>query len=142
MEKFNLSDRYRLELHWDKVLYEKEGVCKVVGANFSGPALNEATRINDNDFLKLDFFEQYLVLVDHVYVAEFSWGEVEYINDKVYLKSTFITHDTELNKVPKFKDSDYLIIDTSNHTTELHAYNLVYKTYVVNQNTNLYRFGK
>ena len=56
MEKFDLVDRYRLELHWESVEYEQEGVCKVKGAYFSGPALIEAAEINPNDYLKLDFF--------------------------------------------------------------------------------------
>ena len=143
MDKFVFSDRYRLELHWEKAVYEKEGVCNLNGAYFSGPALSEAARINDNDHLLLDFFDQYMVLVDNVYVAKFSWEQVEYVDSgKVCLLNTSITHASELNKVPKFKDNDYLIIDTSNHTTELHTYNLLYKTYVVNSDTNLYKFGK
>ena len=134
MEKFDLSDRYRLELHWKTVLYEQDGVCKLIGAYFKGPALSEAARINDNDYLLLDFFRQYFMVVNNVYVAKFSWGKVEYKNDgTVQLSDTFITHDSELNRVPKLKKDDYLIIDTSNHTIDLHAYNLVYKTYVVNQ---------
>jgi len=142
MEKFSLSERYRLELHWKETIYEQDGLCKVIGAYFSGPALAEAMRLNDNDYIMLDFFSQYIVLVKNVYVAKFSWSGVEYTKNNILLLNTFITHNTELNRVPKLKDNDYLVIDTKGHEIEDHPYNLVYKTYVVNENTNLYKFER
>ena len=143
MEKFNLSDRYRLELHWKKAVYEQEGICKLEKAYFSGPALADALKLQDNDHILLDFFRQYVVIVKNVYVAKFSWGEVTYNkNGTISLKNTFITHDTELNRVPKLKNKDYLVIDTSNHEVEKHPFNTVYRTYVVNNDTTLYKFGR
>jgi hypothetical protein len=143
MEKFSLSDRYRLELHWNKAIYEQTGICKLEMAMFSGPVLNEAARLNANDHIMLDFFSQYLYLVKGVYVAKFSWGQVNYnSNGSIGLEDASITHDTELNRVPKLKDTDYLVIDTSNHDVENHPFNLVYKTFVVNETTNLYKFGR
>jgi hypothetical protein len=47
MEKFSLSDRYRLEIHWKSLSYERDGLCKFDGAYFSGPALQDALRLND-----------------------------------------------------------------------------------------------
>ncbi len=141
MIKFDLSDRHRLELHWDRTEYKQEGRCSLTGTYFSGPALSEAMQLEENDHIMLDFFKQYLVLVENVYVAKFSWKQVTYTKSgTILLKDSFITHDTELNKVPKLKDSDYLIIDTSNHEVESHPFNPVYKTYVVNETTNLYNF--
>jgi hypothetical protein len=143
MDQFSLSERYRLELHWNKTFYEQEGRCKFEGAKFTGPVLNEAARLNDNDHIMIDFFSQYLYLVKGVYVAKFSWGRVNYNNDgSIGLDDAFLTHDTELNRVPKLKDTDYLVIDTSGHEVENHPFNLVYKTYVVNETTNLYKFGR
>jgi hypothetical protein len=142
MQKFDLTDRFRLELRWTKVAYTKEGVCKITGAKFTGPALADALKLENNDHILLDFFKQYLVLVENVYIGKFSWGEVTYEKDgTISLKNTKLTHDTELNKVPKLKDSDYLIIDTSNHEVETHPFNPVYRTYVVNEDTALYKFG-
>lgn len=142
MEKFDLSDRYRLELHWKKATYKKEGECNLENALFKGPALSEAVKLNNNDSIMLDFFSQYIVLVNDVYVARFSWGEVSYNKDgSISLKNAKIVHDTELNKVPKLSDGDFLIIDTKGHEVENHQFNLLYKTYVVNSDTNLYRFG-
>ena len=141
MERFVFSDRFRLELHWRNIVYEQEGICKLNNAYFSGPALAEADRINDNDNIMLDFFHQYIVLIENVYVAKFSWGKIIYNNDNtVTLKDAIVSH-TELNNVPKLSDTDYLVIDTSDHETETHKYNLVYKTYVVNTQTELYKFG-
>jgi hypothetical protein len=142
MEKFSLADRYRLELHWSSAIYDLDGVCKLEGTKFSGPALSEALKLENNDHIMLDFYSQYLVLVENVYVVKFAWGEVSYEKDgTISMTNTFLTHNTELNKVPKLKDSDYLIIDTSNHEVETHPFNPVYRTYVVNQDTSLYKFG-
>ena len=53
-----------------------------------------------------------------------------------------MAHDTELNRVPKLKDNDYLVIDTENHEVEKHLFNMLYKTFVVNETTSLYMFGR
>lgn len=140
MAKFLLSERYRLELHWDKVKYETDGVCNLIDAFFSGPALSNAEQINNNDSIKLDFFKQYIIFVKNVYVGDLSWNEVVYNGDKVILKDAKITHDTELNKVPKLRDTDYLVIDTSNHEMAVHAFNLLYTTYIVNEGGESYNF--
>lgn len=143
MQEFIFSDRYRLELHWNSTTYKRDGVCKLNGAYFSGPALVEADKINSNNNIMLDFFQQYIILVENVYVAKLSWGEVVYNkNDTVTLKNSIITHNTELNRVPKLLNTDFLIIDTSNHETEIHQFNPLYKTYVVNTDTQLYKFGE
>ena len=143
MDKFILSERFRLELKWKKAIYEIEGVCKLNGAYFCGPALVEALQLNNNDHIMLDFFVQYMVLVNNVYVAKLSWGEVVYNGDgTISLKDAIITHDTELNRVPKLKDNDYLVIDTENHEVEKHLFNMLYKTFVVNETTSLYMFGR
>jgi hypothetical protein len=142
MDKFLLSERYRLELHWSTVEYINPGQCDLKGAYFSGPALQDAVELNNNDSIMLDFFTQYLVLVNDVYVAKFSWGEVIYNKDNtISLKNAKITHDTELNRVPKLENRDYLVIDTSDHEAAKHPYHLLYKTYVINPYHELYNFG-
>ena len=76
-----------------------------------------------------------------MYVGKLSWGEVKYNKDgSITLKNANMSHDTELNRVPKLSDADYLIIDTSGHEVERHPFNLLYKTYVVNEDTQLYKF--
>lgn len=143
MYKFDLADRYRLDLKWKKAIYEQEGICKLQGAYFSGPALAEAQRINNNDHIMVDFFKQYYVIAKNVYVAKLSWGEVVYFDgsDKVYLKDAMLTHDTELNRVPKLNNMDFIILDTSDHVVERHPMNLTYKAFVVNNEQQLYNFG-
>jgi len=142
MEKFSLSDRYRLEFHWDSVRYDYAGMCFFERAYFSGPVLQEALRLNDEDHIMLDFFSQYLVLVRSVYVAKLQWKGVNYNTDgRIYFKEVFMSHDKELNKVPKLNNTDYLVIDTKGHEVARHTFNLVYKTYVVNTDTQLYNFG-
>ena len=143
MDKFSLSERYRLELHWNKAKYERDAVCNFEGAKFSGPALSDAVRLNDQDHILIDFFSQYIYLVKSVYVAKFSWNGVEYNKDgTISLKNAILTHNSELNRVPKLHDNDYIVIDTSDHESVKHQYSLVYKSYVVNGDTQLYNFRR
>ena len=138
-----LGERYKLEFHWKKVKYEQDGVCNLEKAFFSGPALLDAEEVQPNDNILLDFYSQYIVLVKNVYVAKLSWGAVKYNkNNTISLMDAKITHNTELNRVPKFKGNDYLVIDTSNHEMAVHMFNLTYKTYVVNKSGELYNFKK
>jgi len=142
MGKFMLSERYRLELHWKKAIYEQEGICKLQDCYFSGPALSiTAEKVKDNDSINLDFYKQYVIFVKNAYVAKLSWGEVVYNKDNtVTLKDARLMHDTELNRVPKLKNSDYIAIDTQKHEAATHHLHLVYESFVVNENGELYKF--
>ena len=141
MGEFLLSERYKLELHWGKAVYEIEGVCKLEKAYFSGPALSIAEKINNNDSINIDFCRQYLIFTKFVYVAKLSWGDVVYNkNGTVTLKNAILSHDTELNKVPKLKNTDYIVINTKDHEEAIHHFNLVYESYVINENGVLYKF--
>ena len=136
-----LSDKYRLDLTWEKVVYEVKGVCMLYNAKFSGPALQYAERIKPNDFILLDFYRQYYTKVDTAYIVKFEWGEVIYnSNGSVSLKDAKLIHETELNKVPKFTNSDNIVIDTKGHDREDHDFNITYNAYVVNENFQLYNF--
>lgn len=141
MKEFLLSERYKLELRWKRVVYEREGLCKLEGAYFSGPALNMAQKINGNDNINVDFCKQYFIITKFVYVAKLSWAEVVYNKDgTVSLKNAVLSHDTELNKVPKLMDTDHIVINTENHEEAVHHLNLVYESFVVNENNILYKF--
>ena len=138
---FFLGDKYRLDLSWDKVDYPKKGVCTLINAKLSGPALQFAEKIQDNNHITLDFCKQYFVLINNMYLGKLSWGTVEYLNEgTVKLYDCSITHDTELNKVPNLNNQDKLVIDTSGHDAEVHAFNPVYNTYVTNVDWQVYNF--
>ena len=137
---FLKDDLYRLELHWDSVEY-KENICFFKNAFFSGPVLNIAEKIKDHDSILLDFFKQYFIFVDNIYIGKLSWGAVTYKEDKVYLGDCRLTHKSELNKVPKLENTDYLVIDCNNHVRETHDFFPNYKTYVVNHDTQVYAYG-
>lgn len=141
MSKFLLSEKYRLELHWKKAIYEKDGICKLEKAYFSGPALRMAEKIRSHDNINLDFYKQYVVLVKSVYVAKLSWEEVVYNNDgTVTLKNAALSHDTELNRVPKLKNKDYIVIDTQKHEAATHHLHTVYESFVIDAVGQLYKF--
>lgn len=139
--RFNISEKYTLKLSWDKAIYNNTGECLLVNAKFSGPALSIANKINSHEHINLDFYNQYLIFVTNVYIGKFSWGEVVYNKDNtVALFNAMLTHDSELNNVPKLKNTDFILIDTSAHEESKHAYSLVYTSYVVNADGVLYDF--
>ncbi len=144
MNKFLLSEQFRLEIKWKKVLYKQDGRCELLNAHFTGPVIQIAQKINDNDHMLLDFYSQYFHLVNSVYVATLSWEKVTYSDDGslVFLDNVFLSHRDELNNVPNLKNDDYFVIDTSNHITEKHGKNLVYKTYLINSDHKRYNFNK
>ena len=139
--RFTISEKYTLKLTWNKAVYNNAGECLLLDAKFSGPALSIANKINPHEHINLDFYNQYLIFVTNVYIGKFSWGDVVYNKDNtVSLFNAMLTHDSELNNVPKLKDTDVILIDTAAHEESKHTYNFVYASYVVNEDGVLYDF--
>ena len=119
-----VSNKYRLELHWDKVGYDKEEALPQ-GAYFSGPVIKEAARIQPNDELILDMTSQHIVFIPDYYQAVLKWKGVDYKQDRVFLKDVTI-RGKHVNSIETLKDNDWLLIDCSQHEEEKHPFNLVY----------------
>jgi len=138
-----LGERYKLELHWKKVLRPKVGEMHLVDAYFSGPVLAQTDKINDNDTIRLDFCSQLIFLVKSVYVGDLKWGEVIYNkNETITLKGARIEYDPELRGIPNLENKDYLVIDTAGHENEKHLFNLLYPTYVIGKDSQLYDYRR
>lgn len=140
---FTISEKFTLSFSWETVVYNVLGACEFKGAKFTGPAMQIADPISSNDSIAVDFYSQYFVLVKDVYVGTLSWGEVVYSDDGITanLRDARLTHRSELNKVPTLSDDDWLLIDTVNHVDELHNNYMVYPTYVMKPDKDLYRFS-
>ena len=132
--------KYRLDLKWRTVKYQDNN-CYFEKAYFSGPVLQLAEKIESNTSIELDFYKHYFIIVENVYIGKLSWKEVVYKKDKIYLKDCRLTHKTEINKVPKLKNSDMLVIDCRLHEREVHDFNPNYNTYVLNENTQVYDYA-
>jgi hypothetical protein len=123
-------DKYVLELHWVNVRYDEneEGVVVCLdGAYFSGPALRIAAKIQNNELIRLDFTEQYAVLLNNYHIAVLKWGEVIYSGNIAYLRDAYI-YVAKRCKVPSFLSDDFLVIDTSLHEEKTHSMYLNYST--------------
>lgn len=142
MDKFLLSERYRLELHWQSVERPQPGLMVLTGAYFSGPVLGQAIKLNDNDMIRLDFCDQHFVIVNNVYISDFSWGRATYADKKIHLKPAVMKFDPELKGVPNLVDTDHLVIDTEKHEVSKHAYNMVYPAFVINRDEELYDYRR
>ncbi len=141
--KFLLSEKFRLELHWEKVLRPKAGEMHLVDAYFSGPALAQADKISDNDTIRLDFCSQLVILVKSVYVGDLKWGEVIYNkNGTISLKNARVEYDPDIKGIPNLETKDYLVINTAGHENEKHLYNLLYPTYVIDRDSELYNYRR
>lgn len=137
--KFSVSERYRLELHWSKVVYEQEGIAKLSGSYFCGPVLSEVEELNQEDKMPLDFANQYIVFVPQYYIATLSWKGVRQTPEKIYL-SKVLLKNMYLNSVPQLNDNDYILIDTTNHADDKHHFHLVYPAYLLKSTGELYNF--
>ena len=90
--KFRISEKYRLEIHWNKIVYDQEGIAKLEGCYLSGPALKEVEEINQKDHIDLDFTKQYIVFVPSYYVARLSWNGARQTPNRIYLKDLICNH--------------------------------------------------
>jgi len=69
MEEFSISEKYRLEVHWEKVIYSHDSIAMLEGCQLSGPVLAEITEMEQEDSIALDFTNQYMVFVPNYYVG-------------------------------------------------------------------------
>jgi hypothetical protein len=123
-------DKYVLELHWVNVRYvenDDDVVVYLDGAYFSGPVLRIAAKIQNNESIKLDFTEQYAILLKNYHIADLKWGEVIYSGNIAYLKNAQICVSGRC-VVPNFLSDDFLVIDTSLHEEKTHSTYLNYST--------------
>lgn len=117
--------KYRLELHWDSVSYQEDGVAVLHGAYFSGPVLKDAARINDNDQLIVDMTTQHKIFIPEYYQASLKWSAVTYKDGKVFLSNATLK-GKYVNSIDTLRDSDWLLIDCANHEEKKHPFHLVY----------------
>jgi hypothetical protein len=97
--------------------------------------------MNDHDSIKLDFVEQYPIIVNNFYIVSFEWRGMRRDNDNIFLFNTILKSEN-INVVPKLKDTDYIIVNTDGHQPEKHYYNITYISYVVNNKGELYDFRR
>jgi hypothetical protein len=130
MEEFSVSEKFRLEVHWKKAIYEQEGIAKLIGCYLSGPVISEVAEMNQEDTMRLDFSNQYLIFVPYFYIATLYWKGVRVSQDRIYLDNVILTNEN-LNAVPKLNKNDFIVIDTKDHEDEKHQRSLVYPSYLV-----------
>jgi hypothetical protein len=134
-----LGEKYKLEIHWEKVNYERKDVANIQGCYLSGPVLKEVEQLNEEDFIKLDFANQYIIFVKNYYIAKLSWWGVKYTPEKIFLYNAKL-ENMNINVVPKLRNNDYIVIDTKNHEDEKHQYNMTYTSYLLKADGSLYNF--
>lgn len=139
--KFRISEKFILEIHWDKAVYEQEGLAKLDGCYFSGPALKEVNQLNEKDSMNLDFGNQYAVFVNQYYIAKFSWEGVRRASEKILLSNVTL-ENKNVNSVPKLNDNDYILVDTKNHTDSTHHLYLTYPSYLLRFDGDRYNFAE
>ncbi len=108
--------KYILELHWKSVIYNSDEVAVLKGAYFSGPVLQDAMRLEEEDKLTLDMTKQHEVFaaMDDYYQAVLNWKGVDYKGDKIILKEAWIK-GRYVNSLETLKDTDWVLIDCTAH---------------------------
>lgn len=138
--KFRISEKYRLEVHWNKIIYEEDGIAKLEGCYLSGPAVKEVAQMNESDSIILDFATQYVIFVKYYYVAKLLWSGVNRSVDKIYLSNVTLSN-RYINSVPQLNNNDYIVIDTKDHEDAKHQMSMNYKSYLIRSDGELYNFG-
>ncbi len=133
-------EKYRLELHWDSIVYHNDKEATLEGAYFWGPALKEAAKIESPDFIDLDLTPQLLVVIDSYYIVRLTWKGVKYRADKVILEGAVLLND-RLKGLHKFERGDSILINTENHEESKHPYHLVYESQVIRVDKEPYNYG-
>jgi len=112
-------NKYRLELHWKSVTYNKEEVAVLKGAYFSGAVLKEAMQLVEEDKLTLDMTKQHKIFasMDDYYQAVLNWKGVDYRRDKIFLKESWI-EGRYVNSLEALGDKDWILIDCAAHDVE------------------------
>lgn len=134
------KEKYRLELHWKRLDYRGDSSALLKGAYLCGPVLRDAAKLEASDFIDLDLTPQLLTVFDSYYIVRLSWGGVDYRSDgsvvllAASLKSEYLKH------LHKFEGGDYILIDTSKHEEETHAYHLVYESQIMRSTKEPYSY--
>lgn len=138
---FRISEKYRLEVYWGKVIYNQDDTAELEKCYFAGPALKEVEGINEEDHIDLDFSNQYIIFVPSYYIARLSWRGINQTQDKLYLNNVLLKnrHSTS---VPRLKNDDFIVIDTKDHEDEKHDYHLTYPSYLIRSDGDLYKFRR
>ena len=159
MKEFLISEKYRLEIHWDSVRYLDDGTVKLIGCYFTGPVLKDAAKLSDKDHMSLDFGSQYITFVGNYFIADFKWEGVRYIEDKNQISFSAASLSSRYpENIPVLTDNDYLVIDALDHDVERMSVEketgdrkssirttnmsvpLSYKTYLLREDGQLYNF--
>ena len=126
--------KYRLELHWKKVVYLSDGVVNLQGAYFSGPVLRDAEKINSPDYIDLDLTPQLIEVFNSYYIVRLDWDEAKYKADgSVELIGARLTN-SHLRTLHKVEEGDYILINTEKHEEKTHAFYLVYESTIIRKN--------
>lgn len=125
-------NKYHLELHWDKVEYIADDMISLKQAYFIGSVLKDTVKINCNDGLLLDMTYQHMIFIPEYYQVSLKWKEIQYQDDKIFLKQATIK-GKHVNSIEPLNDDDFILIDCKEHDETKHAYNLVYWAEVCKQ---------
>lgn len=118
-------DKYRLELHWAMVDYNRDDIAVLKGAYFNGSVLKEAAQLRENDELILDMTAQHMVFIPDYYQATLTWKGTQYKGNQIFLKEAWI-RGNHINSIETLEDTDWLLIDCREHEEAKHPYHLVY----------------
>ena len=115
----SVLDKYRLELHWESVSYNRDDVAVLKGAYFSGPALKDAEELRQEDQLTLDMTAQHWIFASmgDFYHAILYWKGTAYQGNKIILKEAWIK-GKYINSLEKLENQDWVLIDCKEHDTK------------------------
>lgn len=137
--EFNISERYKLEIHWQDIRYEKD-TAFLSGCFLAGPVIKDLAELNEKDYIRLDFGNQYIIFAKDFYVVKLSWCGTKSVDNKILLDNVIIKNKN-LNAVPKLSSDDYIVVDTEKHENEKHQQFMNYDAYLIKGSGEGYNFA-
>jgi len=125
------KEKYKLTLKWESIVYHNDNVVSLIGACFSGPALNDAQQLEAPDSIQLDFTSQLFIEMGTHYIMELKWLSCDYVSGLGIRLGGATLSNKFLKTIYKFDVKDSIDIDTEKHEENVHAFNLVYNSCVV-----------
>ena len=141
MNTFNIAERYKLIIRWSKVVSLDDYTIRLEGCYLEGPVLPQLAALQKKDTIRLDFSNQYIILIRDYYIASLSWDGYYRQENKILLDNV-VLKNKHIGSVPALSSNDYIVIDTKEHEDEKHNSNLNYKSYLIKGDGALYSFSK
>lgn len=116
--KHNIPHQSQLWLSWKKVKKEASGEIRLISPQFTGPVLQDCEKLEESGLIRLDLTQHFLIIIPRPYIVELRWNKLLRQDKTVVLADTITLSDSDLGCLSILTDTDRILLDCTDHTTE------------------------